>query len=512
MTVDWVRKQYEEADSLSQRYFQETEGLTWEEIEAKIDKMDDSDPDKDGFLNCLFSVYFMNLTLGFIRYDLKKPLVPQECLPLVERLQKRTGSSFIAAYLAMADHDERKCLSALKKALMPAEGNSEPLHEYDFAQLVIEPFKNAIPGLYREIRPLLDSFPTDDSVKAVCDVMDAYYSTTDPEAMMEALYPVVQKFPDSVLANTLLAYTCFDAKRWGSSIAYFEKVESTGKYLLFFSSDVYFFKGWAYSKLNEHQNAVNNYERALEIEPDMTLALNNLGWEFYRWKKYSRALEIFDRCLKEERDLRFAPNNYVRTLLSMKQYKDAKAFVKDCPYKISKDLLRKVKAASSRNAKYWEEADASGAAEAAEMEEVIAEKFVPTRSAGEQFSSEKVLEDELFLRIESGMPVFGKKLKIYRRHGEYGRQYIIPIGRLDLFAEDDDGNLYIIELKKDSGYDDPYVQIKAYLEWFEKNFEYPGKIYGIICLNHPTEKLKADVRRDEQIRLYNYSINYHEVT
>ena len=51
---------------------------------------------------------------------------------------------------------------------------------------------------------------------------------------------------------------------------------------------------------------------------------------------------------------------------------------------------------------------------------------------------------------------FGLKLKMYKRKGLYGRQFIIPVGRLDLLCEDDEGNLYVIELKKDSGYDDAY--------------------------------------------------------
>ena len=54
----------------------------------------------------------------------------------------------------------------------------------------------------------------------------------------------------------------------------------------------------------------------------------------------------------------------------------------------------------------------------------------------QQFSNEKLLEDELTARIESGMPVFGMNLKIYKRKGEYGRQYIIPIGRLDLLCDE----------------------------------------------------------------------------
>ena len=106
--------------------------------------------------------------------------------------------------------------------------------------------------------------------------------------------------------------------------------------------------------------------------------------------------------------------------------------------------------------------------------------------------------------------VFGKKLKIYRRHGVYGRQYIIPIGRLDLLAEDREGSLYIIELKKDSGYDDAYGQIVPYLDWFEKHHK-GVKVYGIICLNRPDRKLVEKVRRDPRIRLFNYTISYDEI-
>ena len=127
-----------------------------------------------------------------------------------------------------------------------------------------------------------------------------------------------------------------------------------------------------------------------------------------------------------------------------------------------------------------------------------------------QFSSEKLLEDELNQRMENGLPTFGKQLKMYRRHGEYGRQYIIPIGRLDLLAEDDEGSLFIIELKKDRGYDDAYAQIRSYIDWFENNRP-EKKIRGILCLNNPPKKLIQAVRLDEKVQLFNYQIIYEEV-
>jgi RecB family endonuclease NucS len=129
----------------------------------------------------------------------------------------------------------------------------------------------------------------------------------------------------------------------------------------------------------------------------------------------------------------------------------------------------------------------------------------------QQFSSEKLLEDELTARIESGTEVFGMNLKMYRRKGLYGRQFIIPVGRLDLLCEDDCGNLYVIEVKKDSGYDDAYEQTAMYLDWFERtNFSEGKKVYGVICLNSPTPKILKKVHADKRMRLFEYQISYIE--
>ena len=120
------------------------------------------------------------------------------------------------------------------------------------------------------------------------------------------------------------------------------------------------------------------------------------------------------------------------------------------------------------------------------------------------------------MRLESGREIFGLNLKIYR--GDfYGRQYPFYDGknkrRLDILCIDNQENFYIIELKKDSGYDDAYKQIKNYVDYFEKNRVKKGKkVFGILCLNSPTEKLLQDVRKDKRIRLFEYKISYNELT
>lgn len=141
-------------------------------------------------------------------------------------------------------------------------------------------------------------------------------------------------------------------------------------------------------------------------------------------------------------------NNYVRVLIALGRNKDAKAFIKSDKYKVSKDIRKRVEKLDNTNARIKKES----VKEVIELleDETSQENAVDIGIKRQQFSNEKLLEDELTARMESGMEVFGLKLKMYKRKGAYGRQFIIPIGRLDLLCEDDKGNLYVIELKKDS--------------------------------------------------------------
>lgn len=83
---------------------------------------------------------------------------------------------------------------------------------------------------------------------------------------------------------------------------------------------------------------------------------------------------------------------------------------------------------------------------------------------------------------------------------------------MDLFCEDEAGNLYVIELKKDSGYDDAYKQTSDYLDWFAQSHKFKDKkVYGIICLNNPTADLISKVKSDDRMRLFEYQVSYTEI-
>lgn len=121
-------------------------------------------------------------------------------------------------------------------------------------------------------------------------------------------------------------------------------------------------------------------------------------------------------------------------------------------------------------------------------------------------------KDELVQRMEIGIPVFGMPLRIYQKRGVYGRQFVLRNGRLDILGIDTAGDLYVIELKKDSGYDDAYAQTREYIDWIEEDVAVKGqRVFGIICLNDPTKDLIEKVKADDQMRLFEYSISYSEI-
>ena len=224
----------------------------------------------------------------------------------------------------------------------------------------------------------------------------------------------------------------------------------------------------------------------------------------YKQKKYSEAKAVFEKCITDNRDADFASNNLVRTLLATGEADEARKFIKNSKIHISKELVRRAEKTVQKAA--------SEKIELTDEENAQINKTVNIGVKKYQFSSEKILEDELVSRMESGVPVFGFPLKVYQAKGAYGRQYIIPRGRIDILAVDDKGDYYVIELKKDSGYDDAYAQTKAYVDWIQKHLaKSKHKTYGIICLNSPTKQLIEKVRNDNLIKLFEYNISYSEI-
>lgn len=419
---------------------------------------------------------------------------------------------YYRAVAAFFKGEHRQTLKLLKTAIPKIVERccqTKPFDAGYFAAYIAAPFKAAFPGFWEEMETLFKDLSVQPEVHSLCRIMTQYYAVSNIDDQQEILETALAEQPDCEFLHELLAQIYYEKQMWGNAVALFERVENPQT---IFPESVWFNRGWCYGKIREFEHEIEAYEHCVEIEPEYPFAMNNLGYAYYRAKQYRKAKETFERCFELGIDLTYATNNYVRTLLAMKRFKDAKEFVKNPPAKVGKAFLEKVTKAENTNCPLAADPPIPKKI-AAPMDEDCIEERKPTSSIKkQQFTSERLLEEELLLRMESGLEVFGKRLKIFRRKGIYGRQYILSNGRrIDLLAEDEQGNLYIIELKKDSGYDDAYEQTADYLAWFEQNWkEKYTAVYGIICLNDPSRELLAQVHSDKRIQLYEYQISYTE--
>ena len=373
-------------------------------------------------------------------------------------------------------------------------------------------FKNAYPMFWSVLGEVLKNYNVEEGIPELCGLLEDFYKIDSAEDAVPLLLDFYSTHQSLILPRELLASAYYNIKMWGNALSYLEQVQDESVYI--YSYSVYFMMAYCSSKMRNIRDEEAYYRKSLELFPDQGLARNNLGYCLYKQRRYTEAKKELEASLEMNGDLRLPANNYVSVLLAMGLNEDANKFSKSSPVKISKFYLDKIAASDGKNHPYTENTpvrmDEESGDEEAESAEVKSQITFSAKS--EQFSSEKLLEDELTARIEAGLPAFGMNLKLWKRKGDYGRQYILPTGkRLDLLCEDDEGSIYIIELKKDSGYDDPYDQTAEYVDWFEKSSKYKGhKIYGIICLNSPTKSVLEKVHNDKRIRLVEYHVSYDE--
>ena len=411
------------------------------------------------------------------------------------------------AVTAFFNGNKEKCFNLLKNQIDKYVENDGTLDEFWFAYSYLI-FKGAIPELYDYILEKISSSKCEKGLPELIKAAKTYYCTSDDVKLEEAASAALLVVPNSLLAKELMAVAWYNTKRWNNTIAILENIE---KGYIWSDSNKLFSLAWCKSKIRDRKSAIEYYKKCLEINPVKMWARNNLAYEYFATKQYQKAEKIyynfikdFDNKFDDKYELKYVCTGYVRTLSALSKYDKAEKFIKKSPEKIYKYALDELKSAKNGDKKYISD-------ERFEKETVFENRIVEHKSTS-QFSKESILEDELTERLSSGTAVFGIPMKIFERKGIYGRQWTFDFGRIDLLAEDDEGNLYVIELKKDSGYDDAYMQTVKYVESLEKTkYAKDKKVYGIICVNDPPENLVKSVRSDKRIRLFEYQISYSEI-
>lgn len=412
------------------------------------------------------------------------------------------NKNYYNAVAAFFNGDTAKCFSILKKDIDKYVEDEPNLDENWFAYNYLI-FKGAIPQLFDYIKDRISGLKHEKGLLELIDLTKIYYCNYDAKQLEEAVSEMLLIVPDSIIAREIMAEIWYTNKRWENALAILEGLENG---YIFAEHERLFMLAWCKSKTRDRKGAIECYKKCLEITPFKPWARNNLAYEYYVTKQYKKAEEEYYKCIEDKLNLKYACTGYVRTLAALGEFDKADQFIKNSPEKIYKHALDELNDAKKGKKTYQKEQSEDNSND--ELTESSSIEHKPTY----QFSKESILEDELEERLSVNSSIFGVPLKIYKRKGIYGRQWTFEVGRIDLLAEDDNGNIYVIELKKDSGYDDAYTQTVKYVEWFEKSKYAKGKkVYGIICVNDPPKKLIKAIQNDNRIRLFEYKVSYTEI-
>ena len=74
-------------------------------------------------------------------------------------------------------------------------------------------------------------------------------------------------------------------------------------------AEAYINRGAAYANLNQHERAIEDYDKAIELNPDFAEAYNKRGIAYAKLNQYERAIEDFDRTIKLNPDYAEAYGN-----------------------------------------------------------------------------------------------------------------------------------------------------------------------------------------------------------
>lgn len=176
----------------------------------------------------------------------------------------------------------------------------------------------------------------------------------------------------------------------------------TCRVMYFGRSNIFYFLGWAYSKIKnlKEEEAYYRKRAALFLE-EKSGWHNNLGWCLLKQKRYDEAQEIFEYLIEKNSkwDLPYAANNLVRCLLAKGQYKKAIDFIDSYSGKIGKELISKSETLFKKHGAVCpvKTAEQETIFESDDEEVELQESDIPFDIGvkSEQFSSEKIAYSKL---------------------------------------------------------------------------------------------------------------------
>ena len=207
-------------------------------------------------------------------------------------LYQRSQKAYYATRRVLADHYER-----LRRKI--EEGNENLYRSSEWLELALA------------LTSQLFSLPDEAShIKAIEQVLDIYQRTlTEQEVeIMRVLRELSKEQSTNQLSlgarqtvRQLLSYFGADRgsqERLAAANVLVEKALRKTSYSSRLQAALYSLRGWSYFHLKEYHQALVDFDRALELDPDFIDAHDGRGWAYFKLHSYQRAIEHFDRMIE----------------------------------------------------------------------------------------------------------------------------------------------------------------------------------------------------------------------
>ncbi|MBK8285915.1 MAG: DUF91 domain-containing protein [Ahniella sp.] len=124
------------------------------------------------------------------------------------------------------------------------------------------------------------------------------------------------------------------------------------------------------------------------------------------------------------------------------------------------------------------------------------------------FQFEAQLRDFIAQNL-SRIEVPGLRLRLFHDDaGRNGIEYPTPVGPIDVLAEDQDGHLYVFELKRGRTPDHVIGQLMRYMGCLKAVYGGKRSVHGVIVAREITSGLRYAATVVPNVRLYEYEIQF----
>ena len=124
------------------------------------------------------------------------------------------------------------------------------------------------------------------------------------------------------------------------------------------------------------------------------------------------------------------------------------------------------------------------------------------------FGLEAQLRDFLAHNLQT-VRINGRFLHLFADEaGRSGIEYPTGVGPIDILAADDDGQLFVFELKLERGPDKALGQLTRYMGWVRAHLSPSAEVSGVIVARSIDERLRYAVAVVPHVTLLEYEVSF----